>query len=88
MKVPERTCVVCRTIIEKKNLLRIVKTPEGEILLDSKGRLNGRGAYICKDELCFERLKKMKALDRSFKISVSAETYASLIEEAKRLIEG
>lgn len=88
MRVPERTCVVCKKVLEKKSLLRIVKTAEGEILLDPSGRKNGRGAYICKDSLCFESLKKIKGLDRSFKCSISSSVYESLLEEVNSLIKG
>lgn len=88
MRVPERTCVVCKKVLEKKSLLRIVKTAEGEILLDPSGRKNGRGAYICKDSLCFESLKKTKGLDRSFKCSISSSVYESLLEEVNSLIKG
>lgn len=88
MRVPERTCVVCKKVLEKKSLLRVVKTAEGEILLDPSGRKNGRGAYICKDSLCFESLKKTKGLDRSFKCSISSSVYESLLEEVNSLIKG
>lgn len=85
MREPQRTCVVCRKVIDKKDLLRIVKTPDLTIEIDKTGRKNGRGAYICKDEVCFERLKKTKGLERSFKQPISLEVYDRLLEEVKSL---
>lgn len=79
-KVPVRTCICCRTAKPKKELLRIVRTEEG-FVLDFSGKLNGRGAYVCNDEKCFNRLKKQKALNRAFSENVS-ETDYKRVEEA------
>lgn len=79
-KVPVRTCICCRTAKTKKELLRIVKTEEG-FVLDLSGKLNGRGAYVCNDENCFNRLKKQKALNRAFSENVSEADYKR-VEEA------
>ena len=85
MNNPQRTCIACKSVKDKKELIRIVRTKEGEIELDPTGRENGRGAYICKDSKCFETLKKFKGLDRSFKSQVSVDVYDRLIEELQSL---
>ena len=71
MNNPQRTCIACKSVKDKKDLIRIVRTKEGEPELDVTGRKNGRGAYICKDIKCFESLKKSRGLDRSFKSQIS-----------------
>ena len=85
MNNPQRTCIACKSVKDKKDLIRIVKTKEGEIELDPTGRKNGRGAYICKDSGCFKSLKKSKGLDRSFKTQVSVTVYDRLIEELQSI---
>ena len=66
-KIPMRKCVGCGEMKEKKDLIRVIKTPEDEILLDKTGRANGRGAYICNSKECFARAVKNKGLERSLK---------------------
>lgn len=88
MRVPERSCVVCKKVMDKKALLRIVKNAAGEISLDLTGRKNGRGAYLCTDEACLLKLQKTKGLDRSFKMQLSGETYDKLIEEIRTFRKG
>ena len=61
-KIPMRKCVGCQEMKEKKSLIRVVKTAEGDIILDDTGKKNGRGAYICKSLECFKKAKKTKAL--------------------------
>ena len=85
MNNPQRTCIACKSIKDKKELIRIVRTKEGEIEFDSTGRKNGRGAYICKDVRCFELLKKSRGLDRSFKSQFPAPVYDKLTDELKKL---
>lgn len=80
-KKPIRTCIACRQEFEKNQLVRIVKTPEGEFKVDYSGKLNGRGAYLCGAPECVKKLKKNKLLNRAFGMEISAETY-SAIEEA------
>lgn len=80
-KNPLRKCVGCQEMKEKKELIRVIKTPEDEIVLDETGRKNGRGAYICKNHECFQKAKKTKALERSLKIKVSDEIYNELEKE-------
>lgn len=77
-KIPQRQCVGCREMKDKKALLRIVKTPEGEILLDSTGKKSGRGAYVCPDPECLKKARKSRALERAFDIAIPAEVYDAL----------
>lgn len=64
-KVPMRMCVACREMKPKKELIRVVRTPEGEIAADETGRKNGRGAYLCRSEACLNKALKIRALDRA-----------------------
>ena len=77
-KIPLRTCIVTKEKLEKRDLLRIVKTPDKEILVDETGKKNGKGAYIKKDITIIEKLKKSKALDRALDIEVPDEFYENL----------
>lgn len=79
--VPMRMCVACREMKPKKEMLRIVKTAEGEIHLDFSGKASGRGAYICDRKECVERLSKYKILNKAFSADVSSEVYAAIGEE-------
>lgn len=65
-KIPQRQCVGCRTMKNKRDLIRVVKSPEGEISLDFVGKKPGRGAYLCPDGACLARARKTKALERAF----------------------
>ena len=80
-KIPMRQCVGCRESKSKKDLIRIIKDADNNISVDFTGKKNGRGAYICNDSNCLEKAIKTKALDRSFKMTVSKEVYDSLREE-------
>ncbi|HEY8499559.1 MAG TPA: YlxR family protein [Clostridia bacterium] len=77
-KVPLRRCIGCMEMKEKKELIRVVKSPEGEIFLDETGRKNGRGAYLCKNLSCFRKAQKSKALNREFKTEIPDDIYRSL----------
>ena len=76
-----RMCIVCRNTYNKKNMLRIVKTSSGEILIDKEGKANGRGAYICNNPKCIEQVKKQKILNRAFKVEFPVSIYEKLCEE-------
>lgn len=76
-----RMCVVCRGQSDKKTLLRIVKNKDGEIFVDNTGKANGRGAYVCKTQECFEKMCKQKSLNRNFKCEVSQNVYEMIGEE-------
>lgn len=77
-KKPARTCVACGEQKEKKELLRIVRTPEGNIEPDLTGKKNGRGAYICKSEECLNKAIKTKKLERVFEKEINPELYESI----------
>lgn len=79
-KVPMRTCIACKSVKPKKELIRVVKYGE-QISLDKTGKANGRGAYVCNDAECIKKLKKTKALNRAYSCPVSDETYDRIMEE-------
>ncbi len=76
--VPQRSCVACRAVQDKKDLIRLVRTPEGEIIVDPSGKRSGRGAYLCPRTDCLRAAQKRKSLDRAFKATVPAEAWARL----------
>ncbi|WP_125666114.1 RNase P modulator RnpM [Paenibacillus baekrokdamisoli] len=80
-KVPLRKCVACQQMMPKKELIRIVRTPDGAILIDLTGKKAGRGAYLCGKVSCFKLAKKSKALDRALKQPVGAEIYDQLEQD-------
>ena len=84
-KIPLRQCVGCGEMKGKKEMLRVLKTPEGEICLDTTGKKNGRGAYICRQKECLQKARKNKGLERSFKMSISPESYDMLEKEFDQL---
>lgn len=79
-KTPKRMCISCREMFEKKDLKRIVRTPDGEIVFDSTGKKPGKGAYICSNPECFKKIKKGKLLEKVFKTQISDEVYSDLEE--------
>lgn len=72
-KIPMRMCVACREMQPKKDLLRIVRTPEGAIEIDRSGRMNGRGAYVCGRRECLEKAIKTRALERALDQKIDEE---------------
>ena len=80
-KIPMRQCVGCGEMKEKKELVRVIKTPEGEVVFDVTGRKNGRGAYVCFSTECLDTAIKRKGLERSLKIAIPQEVYEVLKEE-------
>ena len=84
-KVPLRQCVGCQEMKSKLELIRVIKTPEGEVTLDATGRKNGRGAYLCKNKECLKKLRKTKGLERSLKIAIPQEVYEKLEKEMELL---
>lgn len=80
-KIPLRKCTGCGEMKPKKELVRVIKTAEEQILLDLTGRMNGRGAYMCREEECLKRAIKTKAIERSLGVSVSDEVYEQLKKE-------
>ena len=77
-KIPMRMCVACHEMKPKKELQRIVRSPEGVVSIDSTGKAPGRGAYVCRNVDCIKKARKSKALERKFEAPVSAETYDEL----------
>lgn len=84
-KMPMRQCTGCREMKLKKDMIRVIKTNEGEILIDATGRKNGRGAYICPNQECLASARKNKGLERSFKMAIPAEIYDKLVEEMNQI---
>ena len=82
-KIPMRKCTGCGEMKPKKELVRVVKTPEDEILMDLTGRKNGRGAYICRDVDCLKKARKSKRIEKSFQCSIPDEVYDKMEEELK-----
>ena len=80
-KIPTRKCVGCGQMKEKKELIRIIKTPENEILLDATGKANGRGAYICNNIECFRKAIKNRGLERSLKSSIPVDVPPQIEKE-------
>jgi len=84
-KVPLRRCAGCNEQKPKKEFVRVVRTPEGEIRLDLVGKMNGRGVYLCPDAACLKKARKAKRLERSLEVEIPDEIWESLermIEEA------
>lgn len=77
-KLPQRQCLGCREMKNKKDLIRAVRSPEGEISLDFKGKKPGRGAYVCPDPACLAKARKSRALERAFSAAIPAEVYDQL----------
>ena len=77
-KMPQRKCVGCQEMKNKKELIRVIRTAEGEFLLDATGKKNGRGAYLCPSRECFQKAVKSRGLERSFKQAIPKEVYDAL----------
>lgn len=77
-KIPQRQCVGCQEMKDKKELLRVVRTPEGEILLDGRGKASGRGAYVCPDVACLKKARKSRALERALDTAIPEAVYDAL----------
>ena len=82
-KLPMRQCVGCREMKAKKELIRVVRSPEGEVSLDFRGKLPGRGAYVCPDSACLVRARKARALERAFSAPLPPEVYEALEAQMK-----
>ncbi len=83
-KIPMRQCLGCREMKPKKELIRVVKSPEGEISLDFKGKANGRGAYVCPNAGCLKKAVKAKALERAFSCQIPQEVFDALNAQMER----
>ena len=87
-KIPQRQCMGCRERKPKRDMIRIVRTPEGVVSLDFGGKMNGRGAYICPNAECLRKVQKSKALDRSLEVTIPDEVYERLSKEMEAGIHG
>ncbi len=84
-KIPMRMCVGCREMKEKKSLIRVVRSPEGEISLDPTGKKSGRGAYVCREGECLARALRQHQLERQLQTEMSAEVRDALQREMEAL---
>ena len=84
-KTPMRMCVGCREMKEKRELIRVVRSPEGEVSLDPTGKKSGRGAYVCRDAECLRRAIRQRQLERQLEVSLTEEVSAGLTKEMERL---
>lgn len=84
-KVPMRQCVGCAQMKSKNELIRIIKTPEEDIILDATGKKNGRGAYICASMDCLKTARQRKGLERSLKVAIPTEIYDNLEMEMSKI---
>ena len=84
-KIPLRHCIGSGEMKSKKEMIRVIKTAEGEILLDATGRKNGRGAYLCPSMECFKKAVKGRGLERSFKMAIPREVYETLEKEMEEI---
>lgn len=85
--VPQRTCVACRTMRPKRELVRVVRTPEGEVVVDERGKQNGRGAYLCAQRVCWEEALGRRRLASALRVSLDEATTARLQAYAQALPE-
>ena len=83
-KIPMRKCTGCNEMKPKKELMRVVKSPEGEISLDFTGKKNGRGAYICRSEECFKKARKMRRFEKSFSCKIEESVYEVMTDELRK----
>lgn len=86
-KIPLRQCLGCREMIPKSELIRIVRSSDGDFTVDVTGKQSGRGAYICRKSECLKKAVSSKALERSFKVSIPAEVYEQLDKELRDIEE-
>ena len=84
-KIPLRQCIGCGEMKSKKEMIRVLKTTEDEIVIDATGRKNGRGAYICPSMECFKKAVKSKGLERSLKMAIPKEVYEALEKEMEQI---
>ena len=80
-KIPQRQCMGCRERKAKRELIRVVRTPEGEVSLDFGGKMNGRGAYLCPNPECLKKAIRSKSLERSLEVAIPQEVYDRLQKE-------
>ena len=87
-KIPMRQCLGCREMKPKAELIRVVRSPQGEISLDRKGKAPGRGAYVCANAACLKKAIKTRALDRALEVKIPDELVEKLSEELEDISDG
>ena len=87
-KIPQRQCMGCRERMAKRDLIRIVRQPDGNVSLDFSGKMNGRGAYICPKSECLKKAQRSKALERSLEVTIPEEVYDRLTKEMEGTVNG
>ena len=87
-KIPQRQCMGCRERKEKRAMIRVVRTPEGEVTLDFSGKKNGRGAYLCPNPDCLKKAIRAKSLDRSLEVTIPQQVIDRLEKEMEAGING
>ena len=87
-KIPQRQCMGCRERKPKRDMIRIVRGPDGQVRLDFGGKMNGRGAYICPNPECLKKVQKSKALERSLEVPIPEEVYERLMKEMEAVEHG
>ena len=80
-KIPQRRCVGCGEHFSKSELVRVLRTPEGEVVLDLSGKKSGRGAYICKNATCLKKARKSRRIETSLECTIPADVYERMEEE-------
>ena len=85
--VPLRTCIACRQSKDKRELIRLVRTPEGELVIDETGKRNGRGAYLCRQRTCWEKALQSNQVSRALKIEVGEHEHRVLQDWLEKLEE-
>lgn len=86
-KIPQRQCIGCGEMKNKKEMLRVLKTTDDQIIIDATGRKNGRGGYICPSKDCYKKAVKNKGLERSLKMAIPKEVYEALEKEMDNIGE-
>lgn len=87
-RIPQRTCIACRTTGDKRQLVRVVRTPVGRVLPDPTGKLAGRGAYLCRSPECWEIASKKRLLDRALRVTVSSADAEEISKYGQGLASG
>ena len=87
-KIPLRQCMGCRERTDKRNLIRVVRTPDGNVQLDFSGKVSGRGAYICPKAECLKKAQKAKSLERNLEVPIPDEVYERLSREIEVVNHG
>jgi predicted RNA-binding protein YlxR (DUF448 family) len=87
-KIPQRQCMGCRERKEKRQMIRVVRTTEGDVCLDFSGKLNGRGAYVCPDMECLKKCRKTRALERCLEAEIPEDVYDRLEKEMEAGVNG